>query len=150
MGEGDYTEWQDQFESVAAVNGWDDAAKLLWLRVRLTGSMQTTFKRLPEEAKETYALASVALQERFEPASKRELHITEFQVRKKLHGEGWVDFRDALRILANNACPDLEFEARERLSLNRYLEQLPDPQVAFGVKQGQPLTVQDAMTSTLQ
>ena len=29
-GEGVYTLWQDHFESVAAVNGWDDAAKLLW------------------------------------------------------------------------------------------------------------------------
>ena len=85
-GEGDYTEWHDHFESVAAVNGWDDAVKLLWLRVRLTGRAQTAFKQLPEEAKEAYALASAALQERFEPASKRELHIAEFQARKKLRG----------------------------------------------------------------
>ena len=32
-GEGDYTQWQEHFESVAAVNGWNDADKLLWLRV---------------------------------------------------------------------------------------------------------------------
>ena len=55
-----------------------------------------------------------------------------------------------MRILEDKAYPDLELETRERLSLNRYLEQHPDPQVAFGVKQGRPLTVQDAVTSTLQ
>ena len=32
--------WEDRefhFDNVAAVNGWDDAQKLAWLRVRLTG-----------------------------------------------------------------------------------------------------------------
>ena len=52
--EGDYTQWQEHFESVAIVNGWDDAAKLLWLRVRLTCRAQTALKRLPESAKVSY------------------------------------------------------------------------------------------------
>ena len=41
-------------------------------------------------------------------------------------------------------------EVRERLSLNRYLDNLADPQVAFGVKQGRPETVDAAITATLQ
>ena len=36
-GEGSWDDWIDHFESIAEVNTWDDAAKLLWLRVRLTG-----------------------------------------------------------------------------------------------------------------
>ena len=149
-GEGDYTQWQDHFESVAAVNGWNDADKLLWLRVRLTGRAQTAFKRLPEAKKATYRATAAALSDRFEPASKRELHIVEFQTRRKVRGEGWADFGDDLRVLADRAYPDLQEDARERLSLNRYLDQLTDPQIAFGVRQTSPGSVDEAVTATLR
>ena len=33
-------EWRDHFENVAAVNGRDEEAKLLWLRVILIGRVQ--------------------------------------------------------------------------------------------------------------
>ena len=32
-----WDEWVFHFESVATVNGWDDADKLRWLPVRVTG-----------------------------------------------------------------------------------------------------------------
>ena len=149
-GDEDYTEWEDHFESVAAVNEWDDADKLKWLRVRLAGRAKTAFKRLPDADKRNFESATAALRERFEPASKQELHIAEFQTRKKLRGEGWADFGDALRDLADKAYPELDLDARERLSLNSYLEQISDAQVAFGVRQARPRTVREAVISTLQ
>ena len=36
-GEQSWEDWLDQFESIAAINGWDDEQKLIWLKVRLTG-----------------------------------------------------------------------------------------------------------------
>ena len=47
---GSFSDWIEHFESVAAVNCWDDAAKALWLRVRLTGKAQTAYKRLSDDA----------------------------------------------------------------------------------------------------
>ena len=69
-GEKSWDEWKDHFDSVAAVNGWDDAAKLMWLRVRLTGRAATTFRRLPEAKRANFKEATGALRERFKPASK--------------------------------------------------------------------------------
>ena len=34
------------FEAVAVLNDWDDAAKLSWLPVRLSGKAHTAWKRL--------------------------------------------------------------------------------------------------------
>ena len=45
------------------MNKWDGAAKLLWLRVRLTGQAQTAFKQLSEEARAAYAECKKALRE---------------------------------------------------------------------------------------
>ena len=49
-GKGSFTEWLQHFEGVAAINRWDDAAKLLWLRVRLVEGAQTAYRRLPTTA----------------------------------------------------------------------------------------------------
>ena len=45
-GEGSWDDWLDHFESVAKVNKWDNAAKLLWLRVRMTGVVGKSVRRI--------------------------------------------------------------------------------------------------------
>ena len=50
---------------------WDDAAKLKWLRVRLTGRAGTVFRRLPEATRGDFKEAKKALKKRFEPDSKK-------------------------------------------------------------------------------
>ena len=44
-GEGSWDDWIDHFESVAAVNKWEDAQKLLWIRVRMTGRAQRAYTK---------------------------------------------------------------------------------------------------------
>ena len=146
-GLGDFLQWIDHFENVAAVNDWNDEAKLLWLKARLAGRAHTAFKRF---AVTTYSDAVEALRKRFEPESKRELHNVEFQTRRKDKKEGWADFAEDLRTLADKAYPDLPVEARDRLSLNRYLDQIEDTQMNFGVKQSRPTNLDEAVTTTLQ
>ena len=131
METGSFGDWVNHFESVAAINEWDDAAKLLWMRVRLVGRAQTAYRRLPTTAKESYAALKKALKEKFEPDSRRELYLSEFSTRKRRPGEGWAEYADELRVLADKAFPELEEQARERLALNQYLGQLDNPQVTF-------------------
>lgn len=148
-GEKDFLEWVDHFGDVAAINGWDEDAKLAWLKVRLTDRAQTAFKRIPQSTKEKFGDAVKALKERFEPTSKRELYTAEFQVRRKERKQDWTDFAQDLRMLADKAFPDLQMEARDRLSLNRFLDQITDPQINFAVKQRRPKTLDEAVAATL-
>ena len=46
---------------------------------------------------------------------------------------------------ADKAYPELAENARERLALNQFLEQIENPQVAFSVKQKQPRNVEEAV-----
>ena len=132
-GEGSWDDWVDHFESVAEVNKWDGAAKLLWIRVRLTGRAQTAFKQLPEEARASYAECKKALRERFEPASEKELYLAEFQTRSKRTDEGWAAFAEDLKVLADKAFPQVQSDAKEQLAINHYLRQLTDHHIAFNV-----------------
>ena len=78
-GSGTFSEWIEHFEAVAAINKWDDDAKVLCLRVRLVGAAQTAYGRLPTEAKASYAELKKALKRRFEPEVLKERHLAQFQ-----------------------------------------------------------------------
>ena len=148
-GEGSsWSEWKYHFTNVAQVNGWDDEAKLLWLRVRLVGRAQRNIQRLSEDL--TFTATIKALDERFEPSSRRARYQAELQVRKKLTTEGWAEYADDLRLLAERSFPDMSESAREQLALQVYFRQLHHPQVAFSVKQKQPATLDEAVTATIE
>lgn len=149
-GEGSFDEWLDHFDSVAKINGWKDEEATQWLSVRLVGRAKAAYKRLPEETKQNLDRAKAALRRRFEPESKRSLYTAEFQARCKLPSEDWATFADDLKNLADKALPDLDDTARERLAVDRFLTQIADPQLAFGVRQKQPKTVDDAVAATLE
>ena len=150
MGETDYCDWIDHFEKVATLNAWDESAKLQWLKVRLIGRAQTALKRIPEGIRKSYSDTLAALKRRFEPDSKHELYATEFQTRRKCKTESWPDFAEDLQKLADRAYSYLQEEAKEKMSLARYLDQITDPQISFGVKQSCPRTLNDAVAATLE
>ena len=102
-GEKNWEDWIDHFDSVAAVNNWDEEAKLKWLRVRLTGRAATTFRRLPEATRRSFEEMTKALQERFEPESKKELYMAEMQTRSRRRKEDWAVFGEELKRLADKA-----------------------------------------------
>ena len=149
-GESSWDEWIGHFESVARVNEWDDATRLLWLEVRMTGKAQSAWRRLTNEAKARYDTAKAALRKRFEPDSRRELYAVEFQTRKRNRGEAWEELADTLRLLADRAFPDLQDQAKEQLSLDRYLASLDKPELALAVKQKRPKNIDEAVAYTLE
>ena len=65
-----------------------------------------------------YGLAKAALKNRFEPESQNILYQTKLQTQVKQKGEGWAEFGEDLRVLADKAYPDLVDEAREQFALN--------------------------------
>ena len=119
-GVGSFTEWLDHFETVAEVNGWDNAAKALWLRVRLVGRAQKAVKSLSAEDRAEYAKAKEQLTKRFEPESKCALYEAEFQARKKQPVEDWATFGEDLKSLADKSFPDLDDVAIERLTVSNF------------------------------
>ena len=138
---GSWSDWSFHFENVAVLNGWNDAQKLQWLQVRVTGRAQKALHRLTGPASASYEATRDALCARFEPESRYTRYQAEFQARHKRAGEGWADFAEDLRDLADKAHPTLLKEARERLSINAYLAQLPQPQ---------PSTLDDAVAAMLE
>ena len=76
--------------------------------------------------------------------------MAEFHTRKRNPGERWEELADNIRLLADKAFPDLDEKAREQLSLDRYLTLLDKPDVALGVRQRHPKSVDEAVSCTLE
>lgn len=149
-GEASWDQWIFHFENVAKVNGWDDTACLHWLKVRLTGRAQTAFQRFSEEIAGDYKKAKEALQERFEPSSRKERYQAQFQTRRKRKEEEWADFAEDLRTLVDKAYPDFQDNAKEQLALNHFINQIENIQVAFSVKQRRPKNLDEVVSATLE
>ena len=149
-GKESYEDWMDQFESIAEINCWDDEQKLKWLKVRLKGRALVAYKKFSVTARATFKNAKEALQKRFEPESRKDLYLAEFQTRYKAKTESWPDFGEDLRVLVDKAYPSLDDEARQQLALQRYLSQLDNEQVAFSVKQRKLKTMEAAVSITLE
>lgn len=149
-GTSSFSEWMEYFEAVAAIIKWDDPTKLLWLSVRLVGEAQTAYGRLLAEEKVSYAELKTALKGCFEPEALKERHLAQFQARKKMRTEGWAEFVDAVKLLCDKAYPELDEKARLCLALNHYLSQIDIPEVAVSIRQRQPKTLMEAISSTIE
>ena len=79
-GDREWTQWIYHFENTAAVNEWNEAKKLLWLKARLTGQAQLAFQHLPTETQEDYGRIKQAMKDRFEPQSRKGRCQAKFQV----------------------------------------------------------------------
>ena len=143
---GEWSQWICHFESVAAVNGWDDE-KLLWLKVRLTERAQTAFQKLSDSATATCKEAKKALKERFETASKKGLYQAELQTRWKKRTETWASYAEDAR---RQGLPIPQTEAKEQIALTQYLALIDSPNVTFAVRQHKPTFLDAAVTATLE
>ena len=130
-GDGSWDDWLTHFNDVAVVNGWDDANKLKWLKVRLTGRAQRAFKRMPDEKKEDFATVTAIklLEDRFEPPSKKELYVAEFQSYHKKSNE---ELAENLRVLSEKAHRDLGENAKVLPSAQPIFEIAKQPSYCFG------------------
>ncbi len=108
------------------------------------------FSASAQNSKADYKESMKALKKRFEPAGRQARYQAEFQSRKKKATEGWAEYAEDLEALVEKAFPDMGQDGREQIGLTKYLEQLENPQVAFGVKQRQPKTLNDAVSATLE
>ena len=115
----------------------------------MTGKAQSAWRRITNEAKSHYDTVKAALRKRFEPDSRRELYAVEFQTRRRNRGESWEELADTLRILADKAFPDLQDQAKEQLSLDRYLASLDKPELALAVKQKRPRNLIDEAVGSI-
>ena len=72
-------DWVSHFESVAVINGWNEAEKLLWLQAHVIGKAHVAYQHFSHKTRNSYTLSKATLCELFGPTSNRETYKIEFQ-----------------------------------------------------------------------
>ena len=102
-GYGSWDVWFGHFQNVAAVNNWDNAMKVLWLKARLSPSSNTA--AFQGDYRRPIQALRRAMKQRFEPNCQTEMYWRKFQTRLKRSDEAWHDVADDLCGLVNKAIP---------------------------------------------
>ena len=140
-GTGSWSDWSFHFENVAAVNGWNDAQKLQWLRVRVTVRAHKALHRLRTRLR-GMPYAHVSSRSRVtrgtKPSSRRDV--------RGLGKDGPTSRMTSGIWQTRPTLPSRKKPASDYRSTPTTPMQLPQPQISFSVRQKQPSSPPHSMT----
>ena len=143
--------WLHSFEQVAAINGWNAAEQGQFLGISLTGEAQLYFQSLPQATCQGPVAALVAaLQQRFAPAQRVDLHRATFKAAKQGKEESLGSFCEAVRYTARLAYPNMQAADLDVLAKDQFVQGLASRAMRVGVRELNPNTLDDALQSALQ
>ena len=122
---GSLKDWLRHFETCARWNGWDYAERGVNLAMSLWGNAQQVLGELSVYELEDFDAIKAALERRFDPAEKENLHRVEFRSRFKKKGESVTEYGFALNRIASDAYPRMPPEARETIVIDQFVSGLP-------------------------
>ncbi|CAC5380721.1 unnamed protein product [Mytilus coruscus] len=135
------TPWMDHlshFEMCALVNNWSENKKGLYLAVSLMGQAQVVLGDLQSEKRQTFSDLVSALEERFAPSSQTELCRVQFKERRQKASESLPELGQSTRRLSNLAYPTAQFDVRETLGKERFIDAVVDSEMRLRINQSRP------------
>ena len=118
---GSLKDWLRHFETCARWNGWDYAERGVNLAMSFRGNAQQVLGELNVHELEDFDAIKAALERRFDPAEKENLHRVEFRSRFKKKGESVTEYGFALNRIASDAYPRMPPEARETIVIDQFV-----------------------------
>ena len=100
-----FLEWEEQFELVAGMCGWNDQAKLVNLTTRLRGQAYAFYRTCTPKQRSQYQELKSKLAERFTPVRIQAVHSNLFHQRRQKVGETVDHYAQDLRRLFYKAYP---------------------------------------------
>ena len=138
-------DWLFTFNVLARLNGWTEAEKGSQLTSLLRGNAQQVLEDLPAEYREDYQTVVETLKRRFDPEEKKGLKKMEFKNRTKRKNESVTEYGYALSRMTKGAYPNLDYEAREELATEQFIDGLSGLDIQRHVQFGRPTSLNQAI-----
>lgn len=141
----EWSDWSEQFDLAAEVNGWDDDLKLKFMSLLLSGRARDIYSGLSGDAKGNYGLLKAAMARCFEPCDSTDWSRAAFTDRRRMHNETAREFGNALRRLAFKAYPAADNSTRDMLARDQFLTHFATGDFRITLRRAKPKTLEDAI-----
>lgn len=150
-GLGSWIDYKAHFEVCAALNGWSEKEKGMYLAVSLRGQAQGVYGNLGPGANTTdYTELVRALEERFSPPNQTELYRVQLRERKQKASESLSELGQDIRRLTYLAYPTAPTDVRETLAKEQFIDALVCSDIRLRIKQARPLSLNDAVRHAVE
>lgn len=143
-GADDIDEYLAQYEVVSKVNRWNNNQKGLYLSSSLTGRARSLLIEIDSSRRDDYETLVNILQQRYGSANKSELFRSQLQIRVRERGESLSELAQAIKRLTRKAYPTAGKELVETLSLDHYLDAIPDQDIRLRIREVGPKDISHA------
>ena len=138
-----WSEYQAHFEFCAEINGWTDDECSLYLAAKLKGQAQKVLgdRRCRRGYRELVNLLSRS----FGPGQHSEMYLAELRGRRRKTDESIQKMGLEIRRLAELAYPEMDDDARDRLSRMHFRDALENHEIRVALFQARPSTLEEAI-----
>ena len=143
-GETDIDEFLCQFEITCEINTWNYKEKSLYLANCLTGKARCLLNGLDHDGRRDYDTLVVKLRNRFGSVNQSEIYRSQLKSRTRNRGETIQELAQAIKTLVRQAYPGVNKEVVETLSLDNFIDALPDTDMRTRVRELNPKSLEEA------
>ena len=143
-GSDDFEDFLTQFEITSEINDWDYKAKSLYLANSLTGAARALLNELDAEQRRDYKSLVQKLTERYGSENCAEVFRSQLKSRVKAKGESTAELAQAVRKLTRQAYPTVSLGVIEALSVDHFIDALPEAEIRLRLREVGPKTLAEA------
>ena len=140
----DFEEYLAQFELTCEINNWDYKEKSLYLANSLTGEARSVLNELDHAGRRDYKILVEKLTIRFGSKNKSEIYRSQLKTRVKTKTETIPQLATSVKKLVKQAYPGINQDAIEALSLDNFVDAMPDSDIRFRLRELGPKTMAEA------
>ena len=145
-GNDDFGEYLSQFEIIAEINQWDYNTRSLQLAGVLAGQAVGVLGELSPTQRRDYDTLVTALNTRFGSLERGELYRARLKVLKLEKGQNLSQLAQEVKKLTRQAYPHANRNMLDILSLDYYIDALPDPDIRLRIRESRPQNITEAET----
>ena len=140
----DFDDFLTQFEITSEINGWNYRSKSLYLANSLTGAARALLNELNDIQRRDYRCLVQKLKERYGSENRAEVFRSQLKSRIKGKGETTAELAQAIRKLTRQAYPQVSLDVVEALSVDHFIDALPESEIRLRLREVGPTTLAEA------
>ena len=146
----DFGEYLVQFEILVDLHQWDYRMKSLYLASSLIGNARALLSELSDTQRRDFDSLVSILNRRFGSVERSEIFRAKLKNRTKMENESLSALAQSIKKLTRQAYPTADPDLTNILSLDHFVDALPDPDMRLRLRESRPKHINEAETLAIR